>query len=120
MASPVHQQVAVMRRGRWIKGKEKARKQVLDTKTHLTGHRSVHSIGAVQWRRMTDHPPSLHLVVNHHLGILWGLAAPCMTVNFYPGTLGHSPSWQRSNCSDAPSLTLIVSAETGPVWFQLC
>lgn len=115
MASPAHQQVAVMRRSRWIKGKEKARKYVLDTKTHPAGNRSVHSIGAVQWRGMTDHSLSLHLVINHHLGILWELAAPCTTVNFLPGTLGYSLSQQRSNCSDSPSLPLIVSAETGPV-----
>lgn len=74
MASPVHWQAAVMRRGRWIKGKEKAIKPVLDTKTHPTGNRSVHSIGAVQWRGMTDHLPSLHSVVCHHLGVPWGLA----------------------------------------------
>jgi len=119
MASPGHRQVAVMRKGRWIKGKEKARKLVIDTKTHPIGNRSIHSIGAVQWRRMTDHPSSLHLVINHHLGALWGLAAPCMTVSFLRGTPGHSLSQQRSNCSDSPFLSL-VSAETGPVWFQLC
>lgn len=80
MASPVHQQVAVMRRGRWITGKEKARKYVLDNKPHPTGNRSAHSIGAVQWKGMTHHLLSLHLVVNHHLGIPWAMAAPCTTV----------------------------------------
>lgn len=111
MASPVHWQAAVMKRGRWIKGKEKPGKHVLHTKTHPTGNSSVHSTGAVQWRGMTDHPPCLHLVVNRYLGILWGLAAPCMTVSFLSGTQGHSLSQQRSNCSDSPPLPLIVQKQ---------
>lgn len=93
-----------MKRGRWIKGKEKARKHVLDTKTRQIGKRSVHSIGTVQWRRMTDHPPSLQAAVNHHLGILWGLAPPCMALSFSPGTLGHSTSISKDLIALIPHL----------------
>lgn len=62
----MRQQVAVMRKGKWIKGKENARKHVLYTKNYSTVSWSVHDIGTVQWSDMTVHLPSLHLIA-----ILW-------------------------------------------------
>lgn len=70
MASPVHQRVAVMRKGKWIKRKENARKCVLYTKNYPPVSWSVHNIGTVQRRDMTVHLPSLHLI-----GILWRLGS---------------------------------------------
>lgn len=72
-------------------------------------------MGAVRWRGMTDRPQSLHLAVNHHVCVLGELAAPCMTVSILPGTPGHSPTQQRSDCSDSPSVPITASAETRPV-----
>lgn len=56
-----------MKRDKWIKEKDKRSRL---RHPNLSNWQLVHNIGTVQWREVTDPLPSLHLVVDNHLGML--------------------------------------------------
>lgn len=126
LRGPVHDVVDVdggegwhhLSSGRWLRGGEGGRLEGRKRQPNKFGPPSPtkwQQSGSVQWRGMADQPQTLHLGVNHHICSLGKLAAPCMTLSVLPGTPGHSPTQQRSECTDSSSVPITASAETRPV-----